>query len=658
VGGLVVPGAAAQDVPTPVQVVDADELQLDIEPLDLENLVPLPGVQGLGFNDVEQRIFRGMTMEARATEYSFGDDPTGAPIINPPGTSLIGTGSAQVRFDNGFDMPSSGTMTQDMLYLEANSGITPGADVTLIWFEFADPVDLNSGLSINEGIVFARENMPYWMSSFAGDTWEGGYLMPTVTYSPNPFNLSVFRYDPAANFVEEQFPGFVVRDGTMMIYGIDTAYLTADGPLSELRYGLHLHWAEQPFTPGFVATYPERVGRMPASFPLVRDNPTFAPNTYCCFVEPVVETTTTASTTTSTEAPATTAAATETTVGTETTLPDGGNLESGSFRVWVPIIIVLGGLAIALGGYWVYYKTRERPRPGGDTGDGDEEDGEDPRDTPPPVVYGEEMEHSSCDWAVYFHDGTKWVPLREPSIASHECCVYRIRVRTKIRRHSQVAKVRQDAGDDRLQIPDYDFAWTGLNLDGHTSTRSGPRGRLDWMQGLGDPTEQAELASEEEYRQQAQGEEPPELAVHLEHSEVTRVEVKLEAGCPEYTNTYRGWGGSTLAVMATQECTNDDPAPECPVELNAFGWSWGEVWGDLNYWFGDFAGTDLDELEGAMRVVSSSIRRSVRIPRPRIEGIPCGTATITSLAIGRRTRRATTGPIRRSSRMTVLSPGL
>jgi hypothetical protein len=212
------------------------------------------------------------------------------------------------------------------------------------------------------------------------------------------------------------------------------------------------------------------------------------------------------------------------------------------------------------------------------------------------------MEHSSCDWAVYFHDGTKWVPLREPSIASHECCVYRIRVRTKIRRHSQVAKARQDAGDDRLQIPDYDFAWTGLNLDGHTSTRSGPRGRLDWMQGLGDPTEQAELASEEEYRQQAQGEEPPELAVHLEHSEVTRVEVKLEAGCPEYTNTYRGWGGSTLAVMATQECTNDDPAPECPVELNAFGWSWGEVWGDLNYWFGDFAGTDLDELEGAMRL--------------------------------------------------------
>jgi hypothetical protein len=304
-------------------------------------------------------------------------------------------------------------------------------------------------------------------------------------------------------------------------------------------------------------------------------------------------------------APTTTVAAggtTETTSTTETTLAGGGNLEGGSLRIWVPILVFLGGLAIAVGGYWVYYRTRERPRPGTDTGGGEEEDpGDDPRDTPRPVIYGEEIEHSSCDWAAYFHDGTKWIPLREVGIASHECCVYRIKVQTMIRGHVQAAKARQDAGDGRLQIPDYDFSWTGLNLDGHTSTRSGPRGRLDWMQGLGDPTEQADLASDDEYWQRAQGEEPPELAVHLEHMEITRIDVDLEAGCPEYTNTYKGWGSGTLDVMATQECTNDDPTPECPVELNAFGWSWGEVWGDLDYWFGDTAGTDIDELEGAMR---------------------------------------------------------
>lgn len=305
-----------------------------------------------------------------------------------------------------------------------------------------------------------------------------------------------------------------------------------------------------------------------------------------------------ATTTTPTEAVDTTAS---TAASTGSTLADGANLESGSFRVFVPIVIVLGGIAIIIGGFWVYYKTRERRRPGTAVGSGPGDD-DGPRDTPPPVVYGEVVEHPSCDWSVYFHDGAKWVPLRTPSIASHECCVYRIKVRTKIRGHVQAAKARQDAGDGRLQIPDYDFSWTGLNLEGHTSTRSGPRGRLDWMQGLGDPTEQADLASDDTHWQRAQGEEPPELAVHLEHREITQVEVKLEAGCPEYTNTYKGWGSSTLDVMATQECTNDDPTPECPVELNAFGWSWGEVWGDINYWFGDTTGTDIDELEGAMQV--------------------------------------------------------
>ena len=132
-------------------------------------------------------------------------------------------------------MPPSGTMTQDMLFLESGGGIVPGQDVTLIWFEFDSPVDLNSGLAINEGVVFARPDVPYWMSDFAGDTWEGGYLMPTVTYNPDPFALTAFRFD-GSGFATQDFPGFVYRNGSMMFVGVDSGFLAADGPLDELGY--------------------------------------------------------------------------------------------------------------------------------------------------------------------------------------------------------------------------------------------------------------------------------------------------------------------------------------------------------------------------------------------------------------------------------------
>lgn len=586
--------------------VNQEELEkLDISRSVGEVLAMLPSTapSELGFNDTELVVVRAMTEPVTATEYAFGDDPTIPPVIMPPGTSLVGTGSAQVIFDS-LDLPPSGTMNADAVFLTSGGGITLGDPTTLIWFEFDGNIDLSQGLSINEGVVFARDNVPYWQSTFAGDTWEGGYLMPTITYSPDPFQLSASRYQDGG-FIQQDFPGFAIHKGNMLVFGIDSAYLEADGPLDELRYGLHLHWAEQPYTPGFVATYPERVGRTPEDFPLVRTNEPFTVGTLCCLAE-AAETTTTATTTTTTttEAPSTTEVATSTTVATGVTaitIPEGSNLESGAIRRWIPITVIILGVALIIGGFWVYYRTHERRRPGKKhgAGPGDGEGrGDDPRDTPRPIPYGEQVEHLSCDWAVYFHDGAKWVPLRRPSIASHECCVYRIKVETLVNKHVQAAKARQDAGDERLYLPDFDFAWTGLNLSGHTSTRSGPRGRLDWMQGLGDPTDQAALADAEPYVQHAQGEEPPEVAVHLEHQERTRVRVALEAGCPEYTNTYKGWGSSSLDALATQECTNDDPAPECPVELNAFGYSWGEVSGDLRYVFMDRTGTDIDELEG------------------------------------------------------------
>ena len=54
--------------------------------------------------------------------------------------------------------------------------------------------------------------------------------------------------------------------------------------------------------------------------------------------------------------------------------------------------------------------------------------------------------------------------------------------------------------------------------------------------------------------------------------------------------------GENMLVIHPDECIDCGVCePECPVELNAFGWNWAEVWGDLNYWFGDTLGTDIDE---------------------------------------------------------------
>ncbi len=47
------------------------------------------------------------------------------------------------------------------------------------------------------------------------------------------------------------------------------------------------------------------------------------------------------------------------TSGTDTT--GGGNSSDGSFRIWVPVLVI--GLGLAIGGFWIYYRTRERKKP-------------------------------------------------------------------------------------------------------------------------------------------------------------------------------------------------------------------------------------------------------------------------------------------------------
>lgn len=87
------------------------------------------------------------------------------------------------------------------------------------------------------------------------------------------------------------------------------------------------------------------------------------------------------------------------------------------------------------------------------------------------------------------------------------------------------------------------------------------------------------------------------MAVHLYHREETTVSIDLKAGCPEYDNEYNLAGSAELHMLATQECTNDDPAPQCPVELTSGGWFIGRIGGDLSTDVYDENLGDLDDLE-------------------------------------------------------------
>lgn len=576
----------------------------------LRELAPATPFGQFGFSEVEQQLIRGLTMPINPPLYAFGDNQDVPPVIDPSGTDPIGMGSMQVMFQPG-QIPAPGM--DDMWYSTLQGSLDSGNPTTLIWVEFGSDIDLGEQFAINEGAVLSLPSMDWWSSTFDADTWNGGNLFPTAMYNPDPFGLTMFQFEPPQTFPPRpDIPGMVMRYENYLIIGVDTTALTAYDPLGTIGFGFHMHHSPGPFEPGIVSGYPAPRARTPESFPTLATNEPLTPGTYCCYVDPVEDTPDEEVTSVEedpTDEPAEEVVdepgdevtddgpTAEVTVPADDELPDGGNLEDGSFRKWVPITLVIFGVAVMAGGFWIYYRTRERGRPGtgggGETAPGEEEgDDNDPRDV---AVPGGQVEHTTCDWELHYWTGAKWEVLRAAS--SHKCCVYKVRVETKVRRHEQVAKFRQDVKPERLYIPDLDFAWRAMNFDANTSTRSGPEGRLDWMQGMGDPIDLSGQAPDEAYWQKAQGEEQPEIAAHLLHDETTRIKVTLESGCTDPVNTYESSGDSSLTVLSTHECTNHDPAPECPVELNAFGWHWGEVWGELDWVVFDAQSTDPDELE-------------------------------------------------------------
>ncbi|NND85428.1 MAG: hypothetical protein HKN46_09800 [Acidimicrobiia bacterium] len=300
---------------------------------------------------------------------------------------------------------------------------------------------------------------------------------------------------------------------------------------------------------------------------------------------------------------------------TSTTLPGGGNLESGSFREWVPIVIAFGGLVLFSGGFWVYYRTRQRTPGGATTGGGSTDGGgkdDPPPTTPeepggggaPPTAYGEEDDdHTNCDWAMYFNGN-----LIRPA-KGHECCRYDLDITTDALEYETVSKGRQDgknphgedAGpDERLRLFDYDLQASGIDMLGWAASRTGPAGRQDWMHGLGDPQFRAGWRSTDEGEQHPQErplEEPVDAGVSVRYHLETTVYAELTPGCEDTDSHYDLEGSSDVWMAATAECTNGAPGPECPVEASTSGFVDASMSGDLDIPNVMKAATYPDELE-------------------------------------------------------------
>ena len=303
-----------------------------------------------------------------------------------------------------------------------------------------------------------------------------------------------------------------------------------------------------------------------------------------------------APTTTTTAAPTTTTAeATSTTPSTVATLTGGD--ESGSFRQEFIIPIVIGAVVFFVG-VVIYYRTRERPRPGGRV---------EAPDVPPTApgagpaggvaIVDDGDDHTGrCDWAAYYDDSGMRVPLRRAQ--GHECCVLVVKVTTRPTWYAFASRARQDAGDDRLRLFDVDADRNGLDIHAWVSARTAHAGTLDWVQA--DVPPPLDVHPDESYSWRfSPHSEPPDAAIHILYGDSTTIQIDLQAGCPMHQNAFDSTASTKGYLEASQECTNVVPGPECPVELTASSYSTATFTGDINYEVSAVAGSDVDELDEA-----------------------------------------------------------
>jgi hypothetical protein len=275
---------------------------------------------------------------------------------------------------------------------------------------------------------------------------------------------------------------------------------------------------------------------------------------------------------------------------------------SGALRQFFVFVIVIGGLVI-VGGFYVFWTTRERRRPGTTEVPGETPGtGETPGGTPDSGSGWIQEYPPACDWAAYY------VPGKGPDVViraatGKECCVYRVKLLTHVYEHEEVTRERQDGPPRegelaRRTLQMADIVPLGVDAWVEASSRSGPEGSQEWMQGLGDLPDRAR-PSDIPPQPWPGGSTTPDSSAHASMHEMTSLSVTLESDCPGHQNTFEATGSSDITIGAHQECTNGADGG-CPVELTASGTATVEVNGAVAYRIGHQAGGDPNELEAAV----------------------------------------------------------
>jgi len=602
---LAAPPVQAQDAETFAdQEALLDELGLTFDAVDAEAVNP--SWTGLGlFSDDASRLLGALDAPVSGAEsYAFGDDKSVPPIIDPGGANPSTSGAIAFTVPDGWVQPPSG-FGQTMAFAPAAAGgVSAGDEVLMLWMTFDRPYDFSDPqLTINEGFPLTIPGPPVWNSSFAGDTWEGANLIPNAVWDGAALSFDTKGYDPdgALLFPLVDLPGFYYRSGDVMamalhletLEGIVSAaanhHTTAgnEGRTSTLLYtggagdvsaqrptpldgvGLrfYTHMAGQLFGPGVITLIglvslasPDLaslqfivsefvLGSSAAEGPVVQ--------------EPEAEQS-------AAEDPVVQEPEAEQSVAVDPVVQEPEGQEPGDGGGANPALIFVGMFVLASAAF--VYRRRSSSAPG-------------------------EEESPACDWGLVFHGGTETTYLKKPAPGTVECCTYHVKVESSVWGHDQAASFRQDISPERQYIPDIDFGYQGIGYAHHASTRSGPAGRQDWQHGDGDPIDQSLLDEDAGFWQRHQLEERPEVVAQIFHEEATRVRVWLESGCPDHENLFEARSDGEVTTLLTSECTNDAPEASCPVELTAQGLHDGTVFGDLVYGFGDWTGSDIDELE-------------------------------------------------------------
>ena len=345
-------------------------------------------------------------------------------------------------------------------------------------------------------------------------------------------------------------------------------------------------------------------------------NATPAATTTTAAAVPTATTTNPASTssTSSTSATSSTTSVASTTVpAASTTIPSTEPVAaSGSSSSWAAWLALLLLLAIALLVLWWFLRTRAaQPAGTGEGGDADD----DPRDEPPPVLYGEEITVTTCDWVCVFIDAVsgKETVLRPAAPGRVPCCRYEIKISTLVHEWSEEPNYRDtDRWTTRYEVDDTSImeelgkgeiigalqsAITGGSFDADDSVRliaSAREGTLNHTYGV-NAVATAVVRGESDFHKAGEDvrrtlagwgipieRRPVTKSASAEIREETNIRIDLRSQCgPPTAHVFEAKGDGRLSLRPSTSCTAHDGL--CRKEMAPTTEATCRVSGDLRY---------------------------------------------------------------------------